>query len=470
MHHAATLPIPAAPPEPGRFVDDGDDPRTTPTEAFAAPVPAVAEARGGPLPSVRLDVGEGGRGYVLRPGERLLVGADRSCDLVVRDPGVSPRHCGLYHRGNDVELWDCSGTAAIHFAGARVVRALLPLNGSFEIGQARVRMRVLRGEQELLAGMVGRSKAMHELAEVIRRVGPLDVPVLLRGESGSGKELAARAIHATSRRSAAPFVAVNGAGLSEALAASALFGHVRGAFTGAQEARGGAFRQADGGTLFIDEVAAIPLATQALLLRTLEDFQVKPVGSDTPHRVDVRIVTATCEELELAARRGRFRLDLYQRIATCVVRVPPLRERADDIELLAVRALEEVVPGARLAPDALDVVRDYPFPGNVRELKNVLLQAAVRSADGVVRACDLEAVIRYRNGEKPPQRAAAMTDAELCELLAACGGNVTRAAQRAGLPRSTFRDRVRRGLMRGGEDEPAFVRKYRRGSRLGCQA
>lgn len=393
--------------------------------------------------AVRIDVGPRDRGRVLHPGQQFVLGTDQSCDLVVRDSGVSPKHCGLLHRGSEVELWDCSKNGAVHFAGARVVRALLPLDGCFEIGRAKVRMSVVSGRtRELLIGMVGRSPAMQDLARVVRCAAKLDVPVVLRGESGSGKELAARALHALSRRATGPFVAINGASLSDSLAASALFGHVRGAYTGAMEARQGAFRQADGGTLFIDEVGAIPLPTQALLLRTLEDLVVKPVGGDHCQSVDVRVVTATCEDLEDAVGRGRFRGDLYQRIATCVVRVPPLRRRRDDIEQLAARALDDALPGARLATGATRALAGYAFPGNVRELKNIVLQAALYCVDGVIRSSDLARVMRYRNDQEGDPAPA--TDVDLLTVLDACGGNISEAARKAQLPRSTFRDRVQR--------------------------
>lgn len=393
--------------------------------------------------AVRVDVGPRARGRVLHPGQSFYLGTDHSCDLVLRDSGVSPRHCGLRHRGSAVELWDCSKDGSVHFAGARVVRALLPLDGCFEIGRAKVRMSVVSSRtRELLVGMVGRSAAMQELARVIRRAAKLDVPVMLRGESGSGKELAARAVHALSRRAEGPFVVINGASLNDSLAASALFGHVRGAYTGAMEARQGAFRQADGGTLFIDEVGAIPLPTQALLLRTLEDLVVRPVGGDACHPVHVRVVTATCEDLEAAVEQGRFRGDLYQRIATCVVRVPPLRRRRDDIDELAARALDDALPGARLASGATLALGNYAFPGNVRELKNIVLQAALHCVDGVIRSQDLKRVLSYRNARE--EDVAPASEMDVLDMLEQCGGNVSKAARLAQLPRSTFRDRVRR--------------------------
>lgn len=294
--------------------------------------------------------------------------------------------------------------------------------------------------RELLPGMLGDSAPMRELARVVRRTARLGVPALLRGESGSGKELAARALHTLSSRASGPFVAINGAGLSEAFAASALFGHVRGAFTGAHQPRAGAFRRAHRGTLFIDEIASIPGNTQPLLLRAIEEMVVTPVGSDAGTSVDVRLVTATCEDLERAVQRGRFRPDLYQRIATCVVRVPPLRRRISDLRLLAQAALEQT-RGVTLEPNATRVLERYAFPGNVRELRNIILQAAILAEGDVITASHLEQVLIYRC----PDAARGGLDATHEEILAyldETDGNVSQAARLAGMARSTFRDRL----------------------------
>ena len=401
---------------------------------------------------VRVGRGEGAK--ILNPGDQCVLGADPHCDLVVRDSSLSPRHCGLRHRGHAIEVWDCSRDGTVRFAGARVVRAMLPLEGCFEIGgRARVRLsRMATSRRMLLPDMVGSSPAMHEMARMIHRAASVDVHVLLRGESGSGKELAAKAVHHLSRRRHGPFVALNGATLSEALAPSALFGHVRGAFTGALEPRLGALRQADGGTLFIDEVGAIPGNSQALLLRALEDFAITPVGGDNCHTVDVRIVTATCEDIEVKVRTGHFRSDLYQRVGACVVRIPPLRQRREDVAELAQRALDEALPGARLAKGATQALDGYSFPGNVRELRNIVLQAAMDADTGLIVKDDLARVVRYRNGTGAPP-VATRSDDELLALLAHFDGNISRAARQAGMARSTFRDRVVRAGALGGDGE-----------------
>jgi DNA-binding NtrC family response regulator len=301
------------------------------------------------------------------------------------------------------------------------------------------RARCVRACFEPLPGMVGRSAAMQQLAALVRRVATLRVPVLLLGESGSGKELVARAVHAVSKRAQGPFVALNGATLSVELAGSELFGHCRGAFTGAHHDRVGAFRQARAGTLFIDEVAALPLGVQAKLLRAVEESTVCPLGSDEPVAIDVRIIAATCEPLDQLLARRAFRGDLYQRLSSCIVRLPSLRERRADIPALAEHLLarSEIGP-RRFGPGALEELAAQPWPGNVRELGNVLVQAAVRSDSGRVELGDVLSALCERAGADC--RAERLGPEQAHKLLGECDGNVSAAARRACLPRSTFRD------------------------------
>ena len=298
------------------------------------------------------------------------------------------------------------------------------------------------GRFEPLPGMVGRSPAMQQLSRLVRRIAALRAPVLLLGESGSGKELVARAVHCASPRVAGPFVALNGATLSLELSGSELFGHRRGAFTGAHSDRAGAFRQARGGTLFIDEVAALPLGVQARLLRAVEEGWVNPVGSDEPVAVDVRIVAATCEPLEQLIARRAFRPDLYQRLSSCVVRIPPLRERRSDIPALAdhLLARSEVAP-SELGLGVAELLQAQPWPGNVRELGNVLVQAGLRSESGRIEVADVLGALSERAGARRCALRFGLEQARV--LLGETGGNVSEAARRACVPRSTFRDLLR---------------------------
>ncbi len=241
-------------------------------------------------------------------------------------------------------------------------------------------LRVARSEPAA-RGLIGRSAPFRQMLQLVARVGPSDAAVLLLGESGTGKELLARAVHDASARAPRPLVVVDCASLPETLFESELFGHEKGAFTGAQAARAGLVEAADGGTLFLDEVGDIPLAMQVKLLRLLESGTYRRVGSTEPRRADLRLVSATHRDLQAMVAEGRFREDLYYRLSTFPIHLPALRERPEDIALLARALLERVAPARRLVltPAALLRLAQHPFPGNVRELRNVLERAALLS-------------------------------------------------------------------------------------------
>ncbi len=229
-------------------------------------------------------------------------------------------------------------------------------------------------------GIEGRSPAMRGLIERIRKIAGADGPVLVSGESGTGKDLVARAIHAESDRSDKPFLAVNCAGIPADLLESEFFGHAAGAFSGAEQARPGLFREADGGTLFLDEIGEMPQALQAKLLRALQDGRVRPVGADREYQVDVRLIAATNVDLMEKVSAGEFREDLYFRLEAFELSVPPLRDRGEDLELLAMRFLLRFAharqrPARTLSAAALRRMRAYPWRGNVRELRNAMERA-----------------------------------------------------------------------------------------------
>lgn len=270
------------------------------------------------------------------------------------------------------------------------------------VGRALDHARLLRENRGLKAQvrrlqsgerLVGDSPAIHRLHEMIERVAPTHATVLITGETGTGKELVARAIHRLSPRREGPFIAVNCAALPEPLLESQLFGHERGAFTGADRASQGMFEAADGGTLFLDEAAEMSLPLQAKLLRVLLDGHITRVGSMTPRTVDVRILAATHRDLERRVQEGAFRHDLYFRLNVVPIHVPPLRDRREDLPLLVEYFLHEVardikMPPRPIAPAALEKLSRYDFPGNVRELRNLIERALILGRDAELKASD----------------------------------------------------------------------------------
>lgn len=379
----------------------------------------------------------------LAEGGELIVGSAEGVGLRVAERTVSRRHARLVACAGGVRIEDLGATNGVEIAGVRVTSARLLEGDLATLGRVRLELgRVGARDPELgdpLPLLVGDSTIMRRLAARVRRVAPLRLPVLVRGPSGSGKELVARSLHELSGR-AGPFVAINAATIGRDLAESELFGHVRGAFTGAANDRRGAFREASGGTLFIDEIGALPPFVQAKLLRAVEEGRIRALGAEGSIAVETRIVAATCEPLEHMVARGDFREDLYERLAACVVVVPALHERPSDIPAIARHLLASTGLGSvRLEPAALRELRTRRYRGNVRELRNLLVQALVLAAgNDEIRLEDLRAAVEEREGRTPPSHL------ELRRAVDACGGNASEAARRLGLPRSTLRDLLQR--------------------------
>ncbi|MCB9524150.1 MAG: nitric oxide reductase transcriptional regulator NorR [Myxococcales bacterium] len=325
--------------------------------------------------------------------------------------------------------------------------------------------RVLAQDAERRSGLLlGMAPAMATLRDDIAAAAKADgVPVLVIGETGAGKELVARAIHAASPRAERPMIQVNCASLPESMADSELFGHVAGAFTGAQRARVGRFETADGGTLFLDEVGELTASVQPKLLRALQFGEIQRVGADRPHRADVRIIAATNRDLRAEANRGRFRADLYHRLNVIEVRVPPLRERREDILLLVGHFLDRArtqlgTAALRLTREASRALVEQPWPGNVRELEHTVLRAAVRAAGahsglgpcvvslahlGLAPVDSVRAVTPALQAAVPAGVTLAQATDDfrrqaIAQALATSGGNVAAAARRLGLDRSNL--------------------------------
>ncbi|HET9989108.1 MAG TPA: sigma-54 dependent transcriptional regulator [Kofleriaceae bacterium] len=317
--------------------------------------------------------------------------------------------------------------------------------------RARARLR-----EHALAGIIGASAPMQQLARAASRVAPTGAAVLIRGESGTGKELVARAIHAASARRDHPFVAINCAGLADGVIESELFGHVRGAFTGAASSRLGVFGEADGGTLFLDEIGDMPIAVQAKLLRVLQEQEVRAVGSDATRKVDVRVIAATHRDLEAEIRAGRFREDLFYRLAVVPITVPPLRDRRDDIALLAdhflTRARERNTSAVReLSSDVIASLVSNVWPGNVRELEHVIERLAILGRGHAATLDDLRAICpevcdRAARPAVPTDELVTLReveDAYIDRVLAYCGANKVKAAEILGIDLSTLYRRTR---------------------------
>jgi transcriptional regulator with GAF, ATPase, and Fis domain len=317
----------------------------------------------------------------------------------------------------------------------------------------------------------GLSTAWHEVERKLELAAPTNAPILIRGESGTGKDLVARAIHWNSRRAEKPYVTVNCAAIPETLLESILFGHVKGAFTGASFHKVGEFQKANGGTLFLDEVGELPVMLQAKVLRAVEQGEVQPLGSnEPPDRVDVRLICATNRDLEEMAKTGAFRDDLFYRLSVMTLELPPLRSYKDNLEVLAHVFLEQSASGhgkktPRLGPDVLARLHAYDFPGNVRELKNTIEHAVILCTGDELRVEDLpkplqdEAPKNRRAQTQPPlptldeareKWLAPLEKQYLTDLLARHNGNVRAAAQAAGINTVTlYRLLKRRGLHLG---------------------
>jgi two-component system NtrC family response regulator len=315
-------------------------------------------------------------------------------------------------------------------------------------------LRAALAERHRVEGIIGESGPMQEVLSVVRRVAPSDATVLIRGESGTGKELIAKALHYASPRAASALVKVNCAALAESLLEAELFGHEKGAFTGAVTARKGRFELADGGSLFLDEIGDLPSHLQVKLLRVLQEREFERVGSSRPIKVDVRLLAATHRSLETLVREGRFRDDLYYRINVVTIQLPPLRERREDLPLLIDHFLRAFADknGKRirgLTREAREALLRYDYPGNVRELENLIERAVVLTRDDVVGLTDLPLTLdpQAAGPETGPGLVAAVEGLErrmIREALARADGIQTRAAELLGIGERVLRYKLKK--------------------------
>jgi two-component system nitrogen regulation response regulator NtrX len=424
----------------------------------------------------------GDEGYeveAVESGEQCLAAAAaRRFDLVLLDvwlPGADGLETLGRLRETDTELpvVMISGHGSIETAvkavrlGARdfvekplsLEKTLLAVRNALEQRRLEVEVRTLKRQLDQRYVMVGESAALQDLRAEIAQVAPSSGRALIFGENGTGKELVARALHAQSRRAQGPFVEVNCAAIPEELIESELFGHTKGAFTGALAARKGKFELADGGTLFLDEIGDMSLKTQAKVLRALQEQRIEPVGGAGSVAVDVRVIAATNKDLEEEIRRGRFRDDLYFRLNVIPFRVPPLRERREDIPVLARHfiAVLSAEHGRRpkpITPEALEALARLPWPGNVRELRNIIERLVILTRGERIEARDLPASLLDAVPEDVMTASVAVEASGEARSLAAareeferqyilkryhqCQGNMSRTAEALGVERSNL--------------------------------
>jgi two-component system, NtrC family, response regulator len=455
-----------SPPVAPHEEDDQDD--SEQFETASMPVERKGPVR---VKLVFLSGPDAGKSHALVAG-RYLLGTASGCDYVLKDRAVSRQHLTLEVREEGVLARDMGSRNGSFCEGMRFTELEVRPGAVLKLGTTELKIvpedsreRVIPPSSRTSFGsLVGASRKMREAFTLLERLAAGDADVLIQGETGTGKEGCAEGIHAESKRSKGPFVIVDLAGIPSTLIESELFGHVKGAFTGAQADRAGAFERANGGTVFLDEVGELPLEIQPRLLRVLERRQVKRVGSNDYRTVDVRVVAATHVDLEGAVKAGKFREDLFHRLAVLRVKLPPLRERPDDIPLLIDTVLERMGrPPSALSDQTRALLTQYPWPGNVRELRNVVERVVnlgeealpdmgtapvdKPSAPGGATAAALELELPFKEAKE--RLIEGFERDYLKGLLERCEGNVSRASREAGIDRVYLRKLLKKHGLHG---------------------
>lgn len=442
--------------------------------------------------SARLHVVSGpdkGRGCRVASERPVVIGADPSCDLALSDRTVSRRHAEVLRQGDQLVVRDLDSTNGTYYHDARIKEVFVPVGEEVAFGKTIVRITpdevpfdTEPQPGERLGPLVGGDVRMREIFGLIKEIAASDATVVIEGETGTGKELVAKAIHEFSPRSKGPLVVFDCTNQPRDLIESSLFGHVKGAFTGATTQRAGAFERANAGTIFLDELGEFSLELQPKLLRVLESREVQKVGGESYHGVDVRVVAATNRNLRAEVKAGNFREDLYYRLAVVRILLPALRDRTDDLPRLVEHFIKVSGVDFTVADSSYDRLKRYAWPGNVRELKNVVDRAAALSRGQ--RDVDLsrflledESLTPLRSPNSSPMVAVSeapdasehlsfkeakgqiISDFEsryIEKLLRHHGNNISVAAREAGIDRKHFKDLMRKyGIeaRRKGEDE-----------------
>jgi len=434
----------------------------------------VAPAQGGRKTGAKLRVIDGpDRGTEIElPPIGVVIGTEKSCDVVVTDTFVSRRHCSIAPVATGFAISDLGSKNGTLIDGVAVGKVVAPPGVVVRVGKtlfqvipADEAVDIPPSKHDRFGELYGASAPMRQVFAILERASRSSAPVLLLGESGTGKELAARAVHEASPRADKPFVVFDCGAGAETLIESDLFGHVKGAFTGAAENRQGAFAAAHGGTLFLDEIGDLPVGLQPKLLRMLEAGEVVALGGRKPEKFDVRIVAATHRDVHGEVARGGFRGDLYYRLAVVEVHLPPLRQRTGDLPVLVQRFLERAGSTLVAAGEPLARLARYHWPGNVRELRNVIARAVALAGPDDTFA-DLPFVFRP-TGAAPEAAETFVADRPfheakdalvarfereyLTDLLARASGNISEAARIAGLERKFLYKLLERAGLRGDE-------------------
>jgi transcriptional regulator with GAF, ATPase, and Fis domain len=457
------------------------------------PVEAQTRAVGAPSSSAGVHVlvlSGASKGTSRALEEKLRIGKAPDNDIVLGDDTVSRHHCELTRTSEGIKVVDLGSTNGTKVQGARVTEAIVGPGAVLKVGEVEIALRpavrnveVMPSDRTWFGAAIGQSLAMRAIFGVLERIARTDATVLLEGETGTGKDVLARAIWTESARAQGPFVVVDCGAVSYSLLESELFGHERGSFTGAVAARQGAFELADGGTLFLDEIGELPLDVQPKLLRVLESREFRRVGGNKTLKADVRVIAATKRQLAREVQAGKFREDLYFRLAVVPIHVPPLRARRDDIPMLVEHILRasagagaasvggggagDANGATRVSPETMQGLMAHDWPGNVRELRNILERSVYMaratgqtelhlvSLPGTAPAAS--DVFQFEAG-KSYRETRAKYDSEFERryvkwLLSRHGGNVSAAAREAKMDRKHLHDMAKKHNLRGPEQE-----------------
>jgi two-component system response regulator GlrR len=419
---------------------------TRPSASLKAPAPQG--------PSKRFDVTviSGPDAGLKREGlERVVIGKSVESSLQLKDEEISRQHLEIEGTYEGARVRDRGSTNGTFLAGARIQQMTVYEEAVLTLGTTVLKVNVQTPGAEKPLGrtsfgkIIGKSQVMQTMYTQVEKAAPTESTVLLLGDTGTGKEVIAETVHAMSARKAKPFVIVDCGNMAPNLIESELFGHTKGAFSGAVNERKGAFLEADGGTIFLDEIGELPLELQPRLLRVLESGTVKRLGEDKPRNVDVRVVAATHRDLEAEVKAGRFRQDLWFRLGVVVVKIPPLRDRKEDVPLLVRSFVAQMGRGDFELPEELRVkLMAYSWPGNVRELRNVIERALAGTEIDVADKADAPKPsgplpddltgLPYKDAKE--RLVDAFTEQYVTTLLDRTGGNISEVARTAGIARA----------------------------------